>query len=316
MADIHKRKKKRGRSKLFKSCFRSFANDERPFLNNNNNSDSQSRLGEEDDVGVQDVNYERSSSNRSVPRLLKAVLFEPVMVKKMFSSSKSSTTSYTNNTIRKQLNDSNASCIESTDIEDSSSSRCSTLLSSSSRATSSLYSSSSSSSSLSSTNSTSRWLSEPKTLTSTDTANFNHQMSSNSSLPKPNLINSSSQTDSITLPRSSSTLSHNKALSQLDSIDSKTSVLSNPDKLKNNGNNWSTTRLCLFLLLSFIVLVVYGRIYAILCTSIWFYMVPGRRVKRVNSVINSSKVIDTESEQYKKRVIMAGLLDRTRNPLR
>ncbi|KAI7737788.1 hypothetical protein M8C21_011963, partial [Ambrosia artemisiifolia] len=181
----HRKKKKRGRSKLFKSCFRSFANDERPFLNHNNNSDSRSRLGEEDDVGVQDVNYERSSSNRSVPRLLKAVLFDPVMVKKIFSSSKSSTISYTNNTICKQLDDSNASCIESTDIEDSSSSRCSTLLSSSSRAT------------------------------------------------------------------------------------------------------------------------IYGRIYAILCTSIWFYMVPGRRVTRVNSVTNSSKVIDTESEQYKKRVIMA-----------
>ncbi|KAM0063308.1 hypothetical protein Hdeb2414_s0003g00089491 [Helianthus debilis subsp. tardiflorus] len=326
MAD-HKRKKKRGRSKLFRSCFRSFAVDsERPIIiNNNNNSKSDirdsktGRLGKpaliaptgcgEDAVVVSDVN----SDNR-VSRLLKAV-----MVKKSRSSSKSSIASDTNESFipiektGKQSDDSNACSMQSTDIEDTSS-RCSNTLSSS-RTTSC---------SSSSTNANSRWLSEPKTSSQTDTTDSNNQTSSNSSaFPKPNRSNSTSQTCPISLPlskantllRSSSSPSYHKGLSQLDSVDSNNVTASNPDKVKSSGNTWNI-RWCLFLLLSLIVLVVYGRIYAILCTSIWFYLVPCRRVKRMNSVGNGSRVVDTESEQYKKRVIMAGLLDRTRNPLR
>ncbi|KAJ0684525.1 hypothetical protein HanPSC8_Chr11g0460601 [Helianthus annuus] len=325
MAD-HKRKKKRGRSKLFRSCFRSFAVDsERPIINNNNNNKSDTRdsktgrLGKpaliaptgcgEDAVVVSDVN----SDNR-VSRLLKAV-----MVKKSRSSSKSSNASDINESFipiektGKQSDDSNACSMQSTDMEDTSS-RCSNTLSSS-RTTSC---------SSSSTNANSRWLSEPKTSSQIDTTDSNNQTSSNSSaFPKPNRSNSSSQTCSILLPlsksntliRSSSSPSYHKGLSQLDSVDSNNVMTSNPDKVKSSGNNWNI-RWCLFLLMSLIVLVVYGRIYAILCTSILFYLVPCRRVKRMNSVGNASRVVDTESEQYKKRVIMAGLLDRTRNPLR
>ncbi|KAL8205534.1 hypothetical protein R6Q57_009085 [Mikania cordata] len=360
MAD-HKRKKKRGRSKLFTSCFLSFAGDERPLLTVKSDSRS-NRNGcsglpvliaardREEKNFIPDVNTlndcvtgrgvdrtaERSGLRRSVSRLLKAVLFDSVMVKKISSSSKSSIASNTNESFHsidrsvKQSEDSN-SCgrePESTDMEDSSV-RSSKLLSSSSRTTSSLNSSSSSSS----MNSNSGWLSDQKTSSTVDLVDSNHPSSSNSStLQKSDPINSSSrscidqnlpsQPDSVDpkpkrINPTPKLLSRHKGLSQsqIDSVNSSSSVSFNPDKLKSACNNWNI-RWCLFLLLSLVVLVTYGRIYSILFTSIWFYLVPCRRLKRVNSATSTARFMDTESEQYKKRVIMAGLLDRTRNPLR
>ncbi|KAI3809969.1 hypothetical protein L1987_19574 [Smallanthus sonchifolius] len=388
MAD-HKRKKKRGRSKLFRSCFRSFTADERPFSKDKSDRrDSKSgRLGKpvlmaitgcEGEDSIPDVNLvndsvtggyrsaERSSNGRGISRLLKAVLFDSVMVSYSFVSANrfvfsveivaisdevvsisieivESSSSRSSELIErfiisesflsieksgKPSEDSNASRREpSTDVEDSSG-RCYNLLSSSSRTTSSSYSSSSSSS----TNSNSRWLSEPKTSSPSHLADSTHPISSISSSSSRSCFDqkSSSQTDSIhpnrqntsisslaksnSLPRSSS---YHKQLSQSDSVDPSSSVSPNSDKIKSGCNNWNMNiRWCLFLLLSLIVLVIYGRIYSILCTSTWLYLVPCRLVKRVNSVTNTARLMDTESEQYKKRVIMAGLLDRTRNPLR
>ncbi|KAK1439566.1 hypothetical protein QVD17_05386 [Tagetes erecta] len=340
MAD-HKRKKKRGRSKLFRSCFRSFAPDvggERPFPKSDNRILKNGRLEKpasdpKRDDFVSEVNVddhrsvERSSNGRGISRLLKSVLFDSVMVKKIRSSSKSSIASDTSDSFLSIEKTSNVSGKEVTDIERLSS-RCSNLLSSSSRTTSSSYTTSSSSS----TNSNSQWLPEPKTtsLILSPTGSTN-----SSSLQKQNQIKSrsrsfseqktSSQTDSIHLSRQDTSISlpcpktnsisqsssYINSLSQLDSEKSGSS-----DNNKSVCNKWSV-RWCLFPFLSFIVLVTYGRIYSILCTSIWLYLLPTRRVKQVKLVTNTVRVLDdTESEQYKKRVIMAGLLDRTRNQLR
>ncbi|KAI3675430.1 hypothetical protein L1987_85020 [Smallanthus sonchifolius] len=353
MAD-HKRKKKRGRSKLFRSCFPSFAGNERPFSNDDSDRRNTKRgrlgkpvlmsiTGREGEDSILDVNLvndsvtgsgddrfvDRTSNGRGISRLLKAVLFESVMV-----NSKSSIASDTGESFLsiensgKPSEDSKASGRESsTDVVDSSS-RCSNLLSSSS----SSRTTSSSCSSSSSTNSNSRRLSDPKTSSPSHLADSIHPISSNSSSSSRSCfdLKSSSQTDSIhlsrqntstsllaksnSLPRSSS---YHKQLTQSDSIDPSSSVSPNFDKIKSGFNNWNMNiRWCLFLLLSLIVLVIYGRIYSILCTSTWLYLVPCRRANRVNSVINTGGLMDTESEEYKKRVIMAGLLDRTRNPLR
>ncbi|KAK9056987.1 hypothetical protein SSX86_024353 [Deinandra increscens subsp. villosa] len=334
MAD-HKRKKKRGRSKLFRSCFRSFAAaDERPLSNHRKSDDRNTRNGRlgkpvliavsggkrkefvpDGDFVDGDRSDERPSYRRSVSQLIKSV-----MVKKIRSSSKSSIASETNESFQSIEKTGNECGTESTDIEDSSASN---LLSSSSRATSSSYASSSSSSK----NSNSQWsrdqipsnVQKPNLINSSSQSRSDQKSSSQTDSidPNPNLNPNPNRTNSV--PRSSS---YNKRLSHLDSVDSSNFVssnysnYSNPDKLKS-GCNSLNIRWCLFLLLSLIVLVTYGRIYSILCTSIWFYLVPcRRRLKRVNSVSNAAGFVDTESEQYKKRVIMAGLLDRTRNPLR
>lgn len=211
-----------------------------------------------------------------------------------------------------------------TDMDDSSSRHRSNLLSSSSsRTTSSSYSSSSTSSS----NSNFRSSSDQKP-SRIDLLDFRHPITFNSRAFLDQKVSSTTdqpyrrQDYCVSLPlgkpkpinSSRHSLSFEKGLSRLGSVDSRNLVSLDPHK-KSNGKNWNV-RWCLFILLSLIVLVVYGRIYSILCTSTWFYFVPCRRVKRVNSVTNRAQVFDTDSEQYKKRVIMAGLLDRTRNPLR
>lgn len=318
-----KKKKKRGNNKIvFGSCFRSFP--DRGFKNEpifikvsgckgNNNTEF---VPDHVNLVNGDVDCcdKRNKPNhrRSFSRVLKAVFFDSLVTKKIHrSSSKSSNASDTNMSysslssekISKSSDACTSDCIkESTDMDDSFSRRSSSnLLSSSSRTTCSSYSNSSSLS-----NSNSRSSSNQKPSLEIDLVDFRRQ-DSNVSLPiaKPKSMN--------TITRSSS---YQKGLPQLDSLDLRNSVLSSPEKTKSSSNNWNI-RWCLFLLLSLIVLLVYGRIYSILCTSTWFYFVPCRsRTKRAKSVSCEVKLVDTESEQYKKRVIMAGLLDRTRNPIR
>ncbi|XP_071696720.1 uncharacterized protein [Rutidosis leptorrhynchoides] len=341
----HKRKKKEGRNKLnLRSCFRSsFTPDDNNFYNGKNVN---GRFGKpvmvavsssKDNMVNPDVNIQsypkRSPPGRRISRMVKAVLFNSLMVKKIAnSSSKSSDQTSESSFLTKKIEKSNDDNIcsgrdQCTDTDDSSSRYRSNLhSSSSSRTTSSSYSSSSSSSGNYNSRSSSdqkpskidllnlrhpitfnsRAFLDEKVSSRTDHQPFRHQ-DSTVSLPlgKPKPINS--------IPRS---LSFEKGLSRLDSVDSKHSVLFHPGKVNSNGNNYWNIRWCLFLFLSLIVLMVYGRIYSILCTSIWFYFIPCRKMKRVNSVTNAVKFFDTDSEQYKKRVIMAGLLDRTRNPLR
>ncbi|KAI3509903.1 hypothetical protein L1887_25428 [Cichorium endivia] len=269
-----------------------------------------------------------------------------MMVKKIRrNSSKSSIASDTSvssssssEKISKSFDCNNACGKECTDMDDSRSH--SNLFSSSSRTTLSSASTSSSSS----MNSNSRWPSDQKP----SSVDIRQPVPSNSSISKkPNPNNSSSRscfdqklssgTDALHLRRQDSSISlplakqkpiksipksssYQKGLSR---VGSRTSVSSNPpsvtktnsDKIKSGGKNIST-RWCLFLLLSLVVLVIWGRLFSILCTSISFYFVPCRRLKRVNSVTNAAEFLDFDSDQYKKRVIMAGLLERTRNPIR
>ncbi|KAL7593678.1 uncharacterized protein LOC111901020 [Lactuca sativa] len=339
MAD-DKRKKKRGRSKVFRFCFRSSAADEASSSGNKSDGleTKNGRLGKPVLTGKEllpegkmvnggvadsggDCVVKRPSPRRRFSRVLKAVLFDSMKTKKKKirrSSSKSSIASDTSESsssssekIGKSFEDINACSKECADLDDSCSH--SNLFSSSSRTTLSSASTSSSSS----INSNSRWSSDQKSSSRLDSVDNRDSVPSNSSISnKSNRMNSTSRssfeqkvssaidTPIISISRPSS---YQKELSRLDS---RTSVSSKSDKIKNGSIHW-----CLFLLLSLIVLVIWGRLFSILWTSISFYFVPRPRLKRVNSVPTTTEFLDFDSDQYKKKVIMAGLLDRTR-PIR
>ncbi|XP_022726413.1 uncharacterized protein At5g23160-like [Durio zibethinus] len=69
------------------------------------------------------------------------------------------------------------------------------------------------------------------------------------------------------------------------------------------------------IMVTLIIMLVWGRLCAILCTSAWFYFCP-----RFPTTINNSDItvqrpvnsndLDLNSEGYKKRVVLEGLLDR------
>ncbi|KAL8107593.1 hypothetical protein AgCh_024127 [Apium graveolens] len=73
-----------------------------------------------------------------------------------------------------------------------------------------------------------------------------------------------------------------------------------------------------FIALSLLVLIVWGKVCAILCTSTWLLLMSARFKER-GIVKKSSKCDDqlpgenVDSGEYKKRVIMEGLLDRNRS---
>ncbi|MED6217454.1 hypothetical protein PIB30_017897 [Stylosanthes scabra] len=56
-----------------------------------------------------------------------------------------------------------------------------------------------------------------------------------------------------------------------------------------------------------VIMVCWGRLCAILCTSAWLYYIP-----RFNTSATASQNVDLDSEEYKKKVIMDGILHRNR----
>lgn len=86
------------------------------------------------------------------------------------------------------------------------------------------------------------------------------------------------------------------------------------DNMQGNGKgHTSTIGLCL-VLVSLMVLVLWGKVCAILCTSTWLFLVPRCSKARINNL--SQKILDYEgidSKEYKKMIIMEGLLERSRN---
>lgn len=71
-------------------------------------------------------------------------------------------------------------------------------------------------------------------------------------------------------------------------------------------------------LLTLVILIVWGRLCAILCTSAWLYLFPRIRRASENDTIKNlsavSKDLDLDSEVYKKKVILEGLLERNHRP--
>lgn len=77
------------------------------------------------------------------------------------------------------------------------------------------------------------------------------------------------------------------------------------------GYYGSNMVVCLPLITSLVVLILWGKFCAILCTSIGFFVVPPRRGKPCHEGTHFGEN-EFDSVQYKKKIIMEGLLERRR----
>ncbi|XVE92914.1 hypothetical protein REPUB_Repub01dG0144600 [Reevesia pubescens] len=66
------------------------------------------------------------------------------------------------------------------------------------------------------------------------------------------------------------------------------------------------------IMVTFIIMLLWGRLCAILCTSAWFYFCSRFRTTINNNDITTanSNDLDLNSEEYKKKVVLEGLLER------
>ncbi|KAI3467888.1 hypothetical protein Pfo_024551 [Paulownia fortunei] len=73
----------------------------------------------------------------------------------------------------------------------------------------------------------------------------------------------------------------------------------------------------LIILVTLIVMLIWGKVCAILCTAAWFYFIPRFRANIDESYAmklkNGTDHIDLDSWEYKKKVVLQGLLDRNQH---
>ncbi|KAL3821558.1 hypothetical protein ACJIZ3_007463 [Penstemon smallii] len=159
-------------------------------------------------------------------------------------------------------------------------------------------------------NSSLKNFSDPEEIFRTDSNRFSLFSSSNSSTTTPSSRSSSisSRSESERIGRSTSLNSK-----QMNLINNKPQYLNTMKKdLSWSKCDLNITRsgMCIFVA-CLGALVVWGKVFAIMiCTSTWLFFAPGRRVKRMESIVCER----FDSEEYKKKVIMEGLLERNRRP--
>ncbi|XP_030547527.1 uncharacterized protein LOC115753154 [Rhodamnia argentea] len=69
------------------------------------------------------------------------------------------------------------------------------------------------------------------------------------------------------------------------------------------------------ILVTLVIMILWGRLCAILCTAVWFYFIPRLRSATERPVSSDGPNVngpDLNSEEYKKRVVLEGLLERNR----
>ncbi|KAL3830641.1 hypothetical protein ACJIZ3_019443 [Penstemon smallii] len=66
----------------------------------------------------------------------------------------------------------------------------------------------------------------------------------------------------------------------------------------------------LIIMVTLIVMLIWGKVCAILCTAAWYYFLPRFRANYVMKLENGSKQIDFDSPEYKKKVVLQGFLER------
>jgi hypothetical protein len=64
--------------------------------------------------------------------------------------------------------------------------------------------------------------------------------------------------------------------------------------------------------MTLMIMLLWGKLYAILCASAWFYFVP--RLRSEDDVKNGliQREFNLDSEEYKKKVVLEGFLERKR----
>lgn len=68
--------------------------------------------------------------------------------------------------------------------------------------------------------------------------------------------------------------------------------------------------LCILWIFSLFVLIFWGKLFAILYTSIWFYIVSSREIRKCKKVVSLHRESDFDSIDYKK-IIMEGILEKS-----
>ncbi|KAL2476157.1 Uncharacterized protein Adt_36893 [Abeliophyllum distichum] len=120
------------------------------------------------------------------------------------------------------------------------------------------------------------------------------------------VTSSSSSCASITC--NSRLASEIKPSSSLDLKQSNTNKKSKKRDVNNCWNSSPTIGMCT-IVACLVALIFWGKVVAILiCTTTWLFFVPGR-IPHLDSPVN-----DVDSDEYKKRVIMEGLLKRSNRP--
>ncbi|KAE9605215.1 hypothetical protein Lal_00024596 [Lupinus albus] len=91
-----------------------------------------------------------------------------------------------------------------------------------------------------------------------------------------------------------------------------------PKKYKPKTTSYDSVVGISVVVVTMVMMIFWGRLCAILCTSAWLYFISRSRLNVIENVDNKKLNedmdldLDLNSELYKKKVIMKGLLDRTR----
>nr|KYP69464.1 Uncharacterized protein At5g23160 family [Cajanus cajan] len=90
-------------------------------------------------------------------------------------------------------------------------------------------------------------------------------------------------------------------------------------KAKNARSSYDPVVGMSVLVVTLVIIIFWGRLCAILCTSLWLYCTP--RFRNIGAVNDDDRPHTTksndgyfDSEEYKKKVIMEGLLERNHRP--
>jgi len=69
--------------------------------------------------------------------------------------------------------------------------------------------------------------------------------------------------------------------------------------------------LCMLWIINLLVLILWGKYFAMLCTSIWLYFVPYHLIWKCKEGVSSYKESEFDSVQYKKKIIMERIFERS-----
>ncbi|CAK9160177.1 unnamed protein product [Ilex paraguariensis] len=138
-----------------------------------------------------------------------------------------------------------------------------------------------------------------------------------SSLYSSSTIPSSSLSSwcSSSITSNSRPFSEIKGSSRANSVDLKQGYKQSSTTKNARGGYYSSSIGLCWLLVCLLVLIFWGKICAIICTSISLFLAP-QRSGGVHLPANEIDLPDIDSEEHKKKVIMEGLLKRNRNRVR
>ncbi|XP_054813883.1 uncharacterized protein LOC129314466 [Prosopis cineraria] len=139
--------------------------------------------------------------------------------------------------------------------------------------------------------------------------------SSNSSLfTRSSLSSSTNSSSSSQTPGTSSSPSFTASLGSTTVKRRENSKVKDKEKGTDPNNN-RTEALCIILITSLLILILWGKVFAIICVSFWLYLLPRRSEQNSPPGQGYKEEEEFDTVEYKKKVIMEGLLERNRSRL-